>query len=134
MLQTLDMLMLLASVVLTIAEVVVGFRYVMKHPKGGAGFLLRSGIAILIYAATCMMPVAIVILTLPPGGRSEAEALWMTLGILCWILLCALWLARFAPHLGDVAIPGWIARHWSWPDAILIGLLMLAVVGLINQA
>ena len=126
-----EMLMLLASVVLTIVEAVVGFRYVMRHPKGGAGFLFRSGLAILLYAMTCMLPIVLVILTLPPGGRSEIEALWITLGILAWILLNALWLARLVPHLGDVTVPGWIARHWSWPDAGLILLLLSAVAGLI---
>jgi hypothetical protein len=132
--KSLEMLMLLASVILTITEAVAGFRHVMRHPKGGAGFLFRSGLAILIYGATAMLPVVIVILTLPPGGRSEIEALWITFGILAWILLCALWLARLAPHLGDVTIPRWIARHWSWPDWILITLLATAVIGLIYQA
>ncbi len=129
--ETVNGAMLLGSMVLTIIATFFTFRYVMRHPKGGAGFLLRSGIAILLYAITSVLPVVIVILTLPPGGRSEIEALWITLGILAWIMLSALWLARMAPHLGDVTIPGWIARRWSLPDAILIGALLLAVVGLI---
>jgi hypothetical protein len=128
-----ELLLLLASVVLTIIEAVFGFRYVMRHPQGGAGFLFRSGIAILIYGASAMLPVVIVILTLPAGGRSETEALWITLGILAWVLLCALWLARCAPHLGAVTIPRWVVRHWSWPDWILISLLATAIIGLIYQ-
>ncbi len=131
--ETFNVLMLLVSAVFTVIELVVTIRYLMRHPKGGAGFLLRSGLAMLVYAVTAMLPVVIVIMTLPPGGRSETEALLITLGILAWIMLVALWLARMAPLLGDVAIPGWIARSWSWPDAILIGVLLLAVVGLIYQ-